>query len=121
MDAAIVIVSIALQGSSSVPAQGLRVCIDDDEAKAACGEHAKARRAWVLDNFEKLFGPFAKTLNLYPAGHVSVLTGAGADREPISAIHPNAAVAARNDMIAAALECMCRPGALVDETKKKQS
>ncbi|MBN1519392.1 MAG: hypothetical protein JW923_04795 [Spirochaetales bacterium] len=77
-----------------------------------------ARRAWVLDNFERLFEPFADTLSLYPSGHVSVLTGAGGDREPISAIHPDAVVAARNDMIAAALEGMTKPGGLVDQGKK---
>jgi flotillin len=89
----------------------------------------EARRAWLLDNFEQLFDPFAKTLNLYPAGHVSVVTGSGGDREPISAIHPNAVASARNEMVAAALEGMTRPsgqvntaapakGGIVDEGKK---
>jgi hypothetical protein len=87
--------------------------------KTAGGE---ARRAWILDNFEKLFGPFAATLARYPADHVSVVTGSGGDREPISAIHPNAVAAARNDIVAAALEGMTRPAAgtrgLVDGDKK---
>jgi len=84
--------------------------------KAAGGE---ARRAWVLDNFEKLFEPFAKTLALYPTDHVSVVTGSGGDREPISAIHPNAVAAARNDIVAAALEGMTRPGAGLADLGKK--
>jgi len=83
----------------------------------------EARRAWILDNFEKLFGPFAKTLARYPAEHVSVVTGAGGDREPISAIHPNAVALARNDIVAAALEGMTRPEprtkGLVDREKKE--
>lgn len=70
---------------------------------------AEARRAWLLDNFERVFEPFAATLARYPADHVSVVTGAGGDREPISAIHPNAVSAARNDIVAAALEGMTRP------------
>ncbi len=70
---------------------------------------AEARRAWLLDNFERVFEPFAGTLAHYPADHVSVVTGAGGDREPISAIHPDAVSAARNDIVAAALEGMTRP------------
>ena len=87
--------------------------------RAAGGE---ARRAWVLDNFEKLFGPFAKTLARYPTDHVSVVTGSGGAREPISAIHPDAVASARNDIVAAALEGMTKPergsGGLVDKEKK---
>ncbi len=83
---------------------------------------AEARRAWLLDNFEQLFDPFAKTLGSYHAAHVSVVTGAGGDREPISAIHPNAVTAARNDIVAAALEGMTRPSAagIVDERKPRK-
>lgn len=81
----------------------------------------EARRAWVLDNFERLFGPFAETLSNYPAQHVSVVTGAGGDRDPISAIHPNAVASARNEMVAAALESMTKPEkpGLVDHKKKE--
>ncbi|MDR2767979.1 MAG: hypothetical protein LBB82_06595 [Treponema sp.] len=75
--------------------------------KAASGksfpEGSAARRAWLIDNFEALFEPFAETLTHYPAGHVSIVTGAGAGREPISAIHPDAVAAARNDLVAGAL------------------
>jgi hypothetical protein len=69
-----------------------------------------ARRAWQIDNFEQLFAPFAAMLAAYPADHISVVTGAGGDREPISAIHPNAVMAARNQIIAGALEGMAAPG-----------
>ncbi|MDR2500839.1 MAG: hypothetical protein LBD37_07160 [Treponema sp.] len=64
---------------------------------------SESRRAWIIDNFEALFDPFAATLAHYPAGQVTVITGAGADREPLSAIHPSALAAARNELIAAAL------------------
>ncbi len=79
----------------------------------------EARRAWIIDNFEKLFEPFAKTLALYPTDHVSVVTGSGGDREPISAIHPNAVAAARNDIVAAALEGMTKPAAGLADLGRK--
>jgi hypothetical protein len=64
----------------------------------------EARRAWIIDNFEALFVPFAQTLTHYPAGRISVITGAGGtDKTPLSAIHPNALVSAQNDLIAGAL------------------
>lgn len=63
----------------------------------------EARRAWLIDNFGALFEPFAATLAHYPANQVTVITGAGADRGPISAVHPNALAAARNEVIAEAL------------------
>ncbi|GAB6088991.1 SPFH domain-containing protein [Spirochaeta dissipatitropha] len=63
-----------------------------------------ARRAWIIDNFDGLFKPFAGTLGSYPSRHVSVVTGAMGDHAPISAIHPNAVTAARNDMLAAAFD-----------------
>jgi flotillin len=82
---------------------------------------SEARRAWVIDNFEKLFEPFAQTLSYYPTGHVSVVTGSGGNHEPLSAIHPNAIMAARNDMVAAALESMTKsepkPKGIVDQGK----
>ncbi|QQO11193.1 SPFH domain-containing protein [Breznakiella homolactica] len=64
----------------------------------------EARKAWLIDNFERIFDPFAETLSQYPSGHVSVITGAGTGTEPISAIHPNAVAAAKNDIIASAFE-----------------
>ncbi len=64
----------------------------------------EARRAWILDNFETLFAPFAKTLDNYPAQRISVVSGMGGEREPISAIHPHAVSSARNEIVATALE-----------------
>ncbi|GHU10254.1 hypothetical protein FACS1894151_09450 [Spirochaetia bacterium] len=64
----------------------------------------EARRAWLIDNFESIFEPFAETLGRYPAEHISVITGTGGNQNPISAIHPNAAAKARNDIVAAAFE-----------------
>jgi len=79
---------------------------------------ADARRAWVIDNFEKLFVPFAETLAYYPAEHVTVMTGAGSDQSPLSAIHPNAVAMARNELVGGALAGMSRPGGIVDQPKK---
>jgi len=67
-------------------------------------EKAAGKTVWLIDNFESLFKPFAQTLTHYPADHVSVITGAGGNGEPISAIHPNAVARARNDIIADALK-----------------
>jgi regulator of protease activity HflC (stomatin/prohibitin superfamily) len=79
------------------------------EARAASAEQAEARRAWLLDNFEGLFEPFAATLGLYPAGRLAVLTGSGGERRPLSAIHPDAVSQARNELAAAALEGLTAP------------
>ncbi len=79
----------------------------------------EARRAWIIDNFEKLFVPFAGMLAKYPATHVSVLTGAGGEHAPISAIHPNAVMSARNDMVAAALESVSKPETVDRKSEKK--
>lgn len=63
----------------------------------------EARKAWLLDNFERLFVPFAETLGSLPAAKISVVTGMPSGNEPLSAIQPNAAALARNDLVAAAL------------------
>jgi uncharacterized membrane protein YqiK len=68
------------------------------------------RAAWLIDNFEALFKPFAETLTHYPAGHISVVTGAGKTGGPISAIHPDAVAAARNKLVAGALEGLAGGG-----------
>jgi hypothetical protein len=64
---------------------------------------SEAKRAWIIENFDKVFGPFAATLELFPAQRISVLTGASGNRQPLSAIHPDAVAMARNDAVAAAL------------------
>lgn len=69
------------------------------------GAAQQAKLAWLIDNFDEFFEPFAQTLTRYPASHVSVLTGLGGDnpRPPISAVDPDAVAKARNEMVAAAL------------------
>lgn len=57
------------------------------------------RDTYIIENFERLITPFAETLNLFPAKKVSVITGAGGNRQPISAIHPDAAALKRNELI----------------------
>jgi hypothetical protein len=62
-----------------------------------------ASQAWLIDNFDRLFSPFAETLSSLPADRISVVTGLPASPEPLSSIHPNAAASARNDLVAGAL------------------
>jgi uncharacterized membrane protein YqiK len=62
-----------------------------------------ARRAWIIDNFDRLVGPFAETLGMVPAAHVSVISGSGGDRRPLSAVTPDALALARNEIVAGAL------------------
>jgi hypothetical protein len=81
--------------------------MQDSEAQNAAG--GGGRRAWLIDNFEALFNPFAETLTHYPAGHISVVTGAGKNGGPISAIHPDAVAAARNRLVSDALEGITAP------------
>jgi uncharacterized membrane protein YqiK len=69
----------------------------------------EAKRAWVMENFDALFGPFADTLSLYPAKDITVLSGAAGPREALSAIHPDAIAMKRNEVIAGALEALTRP------------
>jgi hypothetical protein len=65
-----------------------------------------ARTAYLLDNFEALFEPFAQTLSSYPADHISVVTGAGGPRPSLTAIEPDAVAEARNQIVAGALSGM---------------
>ncbi len=58
---------------------------------------------YVLENFERLIGPFAETLGFFPTKHISVITGAEGDHQPISAIHPNAVAEERNKMLGGVL------------------
>jgi flotillin len=57
------------------------------------------RDTYIIENFERLISPFAETLKLFPAKKVSVITGAGGNREPISAIHPDAVARERNELV----------------------
>jgi len=59
----------------------------------------KGKAAWLIENFENLFKPFTETLSNYPVDHVSIITGTGGNKEPISAIDPNAVAKVRNEIV----------------------
>ena len=59
----------------------------------------KGKAAWLIENFDNLFRPFTETLSHYPVDHVSVIKGAGGNREPISAIDPDAVARVRNEIV----------------------
>ncbi|MCL2209934.1 MAG: SPFH domain-containing protein [Treponema sp.] len=67
-------------------------------------EAGKGKSAWLIENFDSIFKPFTETLAHYPVDHVSIITGAGGNTEPISAIHPNAVAKARNEIVEDALK-----------------
>jgi hypothetical protein len=64
---------------------------------------AQGTQAFLIDNFEKLIGPFAGMLELFPVGWLSVITGAEGRHEPISAVHPHAVELEKNRLIEGAL------------------
>ena len=74
-------------------------------------------QAYIIDNFEKLIGPFAETMELFPVGWLSIITGAEGRHEPISAITPHAIEAEKNRLIEGAL---AEAAGLVDEDKKEK-
>jgi hypothetical protein len=74
-------------------------------------------QAYIIDNFEKLIGPFAETLELFPVGWLSIITGAEGRHDPISAITPHAIEAEKNRLIEGAL---AEAAGLVDEDKKEK-
>jgi len=67
------------------------------------GGGSAGRRTYIIENFQRLIGPFAETLKLFPVDSISVITGAEGNLAPISAIHPNAVARERNDLIGAAI------------------
>ncbi len=71
------------------------------EKLAAAGPGAA--RAWIIDNFDRLIAPFAQTIGMVPAERVTVISGAGGERPPLSAVTPDAVALARNEIIAGAL------------------
>ena len=74
-------------------------------------------QAYIIDNFEKLIGPFAETMELFPVGWLSIITGAEGRHDPISAITPHAIEAEKNRLIEGAL---AEAAGLVDEDKKEK-
>ena len=45
--------------------------------------------AYLIEHFDKFIGPFAQTLALFPAQHVTVVSGSGGSHAPISMVHPH--------------------------------
>ena len=45
--------------------------------------------AYLIEHFDKFIEPFAQTLALFPARHVTVVSGTGAAHAPISMVHPH--------------------------------
>jgi uncharacterized membrane protein YqiK len=86
----------------------LKVISNKEEGISGGGD--AARKAWIIDNFDEFFTPFTETLQHYPASHISVLTGLGGERGPISAVEADAVAKARNDIVAAALESATTKG-----------
>ena len=74
-------------------------------------------QAYIIDNFEKLIGPFAETMELFPVGWLSIITGAEGRHDPISAITPHAIEAEKNRLIEGAL---AEAAGLVDEDRKEK-
>ena len=76
------------------------------------GDGGKAgNRTYIIENFQRLIAPFSETLDYFPVGQISVITGAEGNREPISAIHPDAVAKERNDLIAGAMADALHHGA----------
>ena len=48
-----------------------------------------ALSAYLIEHFDKFIEPFAQTLSLFPAQHVTVISGAGGTHAPISGVHPH--------------------------------
>jgi len=63
----------------------------------------KARETYIIENFQRLIEPFAKTMSLFDVEKLSILTGVGQSSGPISAIHPNAIDQEKNSLIASAI------------------
>ena len=59
----------------------------------------EASKAYLLENFERIIGPFAETLSYFPVERLSVITGTEGRHEPISAIHPNAIDQEKNELL----------------------
>ena len=62
-------------------------------------ESGNGKAAWLINNFDSIFKPFTETLAHYPVDHVSIISGAAANGEPISAIHPNAVAKVKNEIV----------------------
>jgi flotillin len=63
----------------------------------------EGRVSYILENLDRVMGPFAETLGYFPVDKLSIITGADKSGEPISAVHPNALAEGRNNLVAGAL------------------
>lgn len=77
-----------------------------------------SKQTYLIENFERLIGPFAETLGFFPVDKLSVLTGAEGKHDPISAIHPNAIESEKNNLIAAAISEALGKNAIVKPPTK---
>lgn len=77
----------------------------------------KGLSSYILENFPRIAGPFAETMKLFPVKRVSVITGTGGSRGPISAIHPSAVDLERNNLVSGALSAALGVVAESDEAK----
>lgn len=68
---------------------------------------------YIIEKFEELVEPFARTLDLFPVGQITVISGDLHQDGPISAIHPNAIDAEKNrrveEALAAAASTVSKP------------
>ncbi len=78
------------------------------EILQSAGEQGLA--TYIIEKFGELVVPFAATMDLFPVDHITVISGENRPSGPISAIHPNAIDAERNQLIeqvfAAAVQAM---------------
>ncbi len=66
-------------------------------------EGESGKYTYIIENFQRLIGPFAETLALFPVDNLSVITGVEDSHESISAVHPNVIDAEKNRLIDGAL------------------
>jgi len=76
--------------------------------------------AYLLENFERLIAPFAETLQFFPVDRLSVITGAEGEHRPISAIHPNAIAAEKNNLLGGVMSEVLRTAPKEEQTTPEQ-
>jgi hypothetical protein len=110
-----------LQANTIVPAQGARQKMVEDARAEAASIRGQAQAelnqlartiaimqeggdqgltTYVIEKFGGLVEAFAKTMQLFPVQHITVIAGHRKPEGPISAIHPNALDANLNQRIA---------------------
>ncbi len=110
-----------LQANTIVPAQGARQKMVEDARAEAAGIRGQAQAeldqlartiaimqeggsqgvtTYVIEKFGGLVEAFARTMQLFPVQHITVISGRREQEGPISAIHPSALDANLNQRIA---------------------